>query len=371
MKKVKNKKIFGILVMFGVTAALSVSATVSADSVTSGESAYTDVLSVTINKACMFGRGTRVLDDVFGGASHPSGSWLTSESDNTLDILSGSIDAGAIIVDYGSSNFVVVCNNKDGWQVSATAESLVGESNSGEIIALGEPAEDVAAWSYTPTTDDDNVAVGAMNASIVATSGITTPTSGRAFKVQYAVSADHQLSAQTYSGSVIYTFAQLPVVTVTDTSRNGDMEDGGETKNGEPEETKGGGEVKEEPKEESKGGNEESQGGSSEEGSPVGPLMTSVYNNTYSNVYNNYNTTGGTNEGDGGSLASNESGKTVSDAEKLKSGEEKALGVVAKTGGEGKKAEDDNTGWIVLGMTAAVVAAGAATGIYIYKTKEA
>ena len=375
MKKLKNKQIFGILTALGFASVSVVGGVFAADG--DRTMSVTETVMATVSPACgLYDLWESSDDNVAATAKNFSktminGELWNSEGDSTL-----------------GAKYIVVCNDSGGWRVTAVGSSDETDMNVMKVasgstnIASGTATSGaIANWAFKIRDVSDGSGEGAVTTiadgydeyAIVPTEQQTVVSNPKAtdkaasFTTGYQVYIGTETPAGTYTGQVTYTLAHPAV----GGGRDEDMEDGGETKNGEPEETKGGGEVKEEPKEESKGGNEESQGGSSEEGSPIGPLMTSVYNNTYSNVYNNYNTTGGTNEDDGGSLASNESGKTVSDAEKLKSGEEKALGVVAKTGGEGKKAEDDNTGWIVLGMTAAVVAAGAATGIYIYKTKEA
>ena len=164
---------------------------------------YTDTIDVTISDSCVFSRGATAHVD--GDGDTARGTWSS-------DLLSGTLAAGEIDADYGSSNFKVVCNHASGWKVTAAATALTGKTTDTENIPLGTPTADIAAWNYTTTTEDSDVtAAGASSdaSKIVAQSTKTTPTAGRTFKVQYAVSVDHVLSAQTYEGTIAYTLAEL------------------------------------------------------------------------------------------------------------------------------------------------------------------
>ena len=166
---------------------------------------FTDTIDVTIDNACTFSRGATA--HVNGDNSN--GTWGTGE---TADKLAGNLAAGGIDDNFGSSNFNVVCNNKAGWTVTATATALTGKTTTTENIPLGTPTADTAAWNYTSDSSDENITgIGTFSTAsqIVAQSAVTTPTAGRNFSVSYAVSVDHVLSAQTYEGTITYTFAQL------------------------------------------------------------------------------------------------------------------------------------------------------------------
>ena len=168
---------------------------------------FTDTIDVTIENACTFSRGATA--HVNGDGTPANGAWGT---DTTADKLSGSLAAGGIDSHFGSSNFNVVCNNKNGWKVTAAATALTGLTTTSENIPLGTPAADTAAWNYTSSSSDENITgTGTFSTAsqIVAQSAVTTPTAGRNFSVEYAVSVDHVLSAQTYEGTIEYTFAQL------------------------------------------------------------------------------------------------------------------------------------------------------------------
>ena len=167
---------------------------------------FTDTLDVTIENACTFSRGATAHTAGSGSV----GTWGTS---TTADTLSGSLAAGTLDTDFGSSAFNVVCNNHDGWKVTAAASALTGKTTTTENIPLGTPAADTAAWNYTSSSSDEAITgTGTYSTAsqIVAQSTATTPTAGRNFSVKYAVSVDHVLSAQVYEGTIVYTFAQLP-----------------------------------------------------------------------------------------------------------------------------------------------------------------
>lgn len=185
-------------------AAAVVPAAVFADS-TGGP--FTDTIDVTIDNACTFSRGATPHAD--GDGTPANGAWGT---DTSADKLSGNLAAGGIDSNFGSSNFNVVCNNHNGWKVTAAAIALTGLTTTSENIPLGTPAADTAAWNYTSSSTDSAITgTGTFSTAsqIVAQSAVTTPTAGRNFSVSYAVSVDHELSAQTYEGKIVYTFAQL------------------------------------------------------------------------------------------------------------------------------------------------------------------
>ena len=172
---------------------------------------FTDTIDVTIENACTFSRGTTAHTDGAANVAEGSaiGAWGTS---TTADVLSGSLAAGTLDSDFGSSSFNVVCNNHAGWKVTAVASALTGKTTNTENIPLGTPDVDTAAWNYTSSSSDEAITgTGAYSAAsqIVAQSTATTPTAGRNFSVKYAVSVDHVLSAQVYEGTIQYTFAQL------------------------------------------------------------------------------------------------------------------------------------------------------------------
>ena len=172
---------------------------------------FTDTLEVTISGACTFARGTNATDEtdvnhVNGDGTSVRGTW---GSGGTADTLSGTLTPGEFDADFGSSNFVVVCNNKAGWEVTAVATNLTGNITNTENITLGTPAADKAFWSYTSSSDDTDITGEGTNSGVVAKSETTTDADGRTFSVKYAVSVDHKLSAQTYTGTIEYTFAQL------------------------------------------------------------------------------------------------------------------------------------------------------------------
>ena len=194
------------LAIAGASLALAAMPVASVFATTTG-GPFTDTLDVTIDNACTFSRGAEPHAN--GDGTPANGAWGT---DTSADKLSGNLAAGGIDSNFGSSNFNVVCNNKNGWKVTAAAEALTGLTTTSENIPLGTPTADTAAWNYTSSSTDSNITgTGTFSTAsqIVAQSAVTTPTAGRNFTVTYAVSVDHELSAQTYEGTIVYTFAQL------------------------------------------------------------------------------------------------------------------------------------------------------------------
>ena len=174
---------------------------------------FTDTLVVNIDNACTFSRGApaHTDGDVNTGGTVATGSWGTTTA--TPDTVTGTLAPGEYDSDFGSSAFNVICNNENGWKVTAAATALTGTTTTTENIPLGTPAADIAAWNYTSSSSDTAITgTGTYSAAsqIVAQSTATTPTAGRNFSVLYKVSVNHALSAQTYQGTIEYTFAQLP-----------------------------------------------------------------------------------------------------------------------------------------------------------------
>ena len=165
---------------------------------------FTDTLDVTITNNCAFTRGTTA----HVGGDSSKGTWST-----TGDVLSGTFTAGELDSDFGKSNFHVVCNNLKGWEVTATATALQGQGTiSSESIAVGTPAANASAWSYTSSKGDDTdttFTVGGKNAASIAKMTKATDTAGKDFTVAYAVSVSQTQAAGEYKGTIAYTFAQL------------------------------------------------------------------------------------------------------------------------------------------------------------------
>ena len=170
----------------------------------------TDTIDVILGTTCTINSYTHDT----GTAAEHSSSTATSWSSDTLTAYAV---AGAAYTNIGATNFNIVCNNKNGWNVSASASALTGQTTAAETIPVGTVAANTTGWSYTPsTTDTDHITAGSANDTPVATSKLktgeashATGNDGRSFKVQYAVSTGNDVSAQTYEGSIAYTLNQV------------------------------------------------------------------------------------------------------------------------------------------------------------------
>lgn len=203
-----------ILAVAGLAAVAGVVAPMGAAFADDFRGPLTDTIDVSITDSCVFARGA--TPHVNGDGTTARGTW---GSDATADLLSGTLAAGEYDADYGSSNFNVICNHKAGWKVTAAATALTGKTTTTENIPLSTPAADTKGWNYTSSSSDSDATTAfvaeyfkahtAASNEVVAQSTVTTPTAGRNFTVKYAVAVDHQLSAQTYEGTIAYTLAEL------------------------------------------------------------------------------------------------------------------------------------------------------------------
>ena len=168
----------------------------------------TDTIDVILATTCTMNSVTHAPGTASGATA-----WGPEATANTL---TANAIAGAAYSDIRSTEFNIVCNNKNGWNVSTVAGALTGKTTATETIPLGTVAENTTFWSYTPsTTDTDHITLGAANTSPVATSKLAdgenshaTGNAGRTFKVTYGVSTANDISAQTYEGQIAYTLNQ-------------------------------------------------------------------------------------------------------------------------------------------------------------------
>lgn len=187
--------------------------------------AWIDQLDVTVAPTCSFTRDASAPHASGADYSLPgvtataTGTWTAGPAAPAegyhKDTLAGSISGNSIQENFGSSKFRVICNNSKGWTVTTTATELTGKTTTTEKIPLGSIAAGTAAWQYTiTTTDTDYVSVpsaASTTSGVVISAGTkkTTGNDGKTFDVQYGVSTDNAISAQTYEGTITYTFAEV------------------------------------------------------------------------------------------------------------------------------------------------------------------
>ena len=162
---------------------------------------FTDVINTTIGDTCAFTRQA---------TAHPAGTWSTDGADATKDILTAQTIALGAEATLGSSSFTVVCNDADGYQVTATTPDLVkpaDASSAAVTMAYNDSAAGVAGeWRFA--SDGAGATIGDGSAGDIALKETAT-TAGSNFTATYYAYPGASQAAGTYSGTVVYTFAQL------------------------------------------------------------------------------------------------------------------------------------------------------------------
>lgn len=195
---------------------------------------FTDIIQTTVDDSCTFGRGTQAAHATSDYHGTTTGAWNVNKDETGTDTpgtdtLSPAItvtphaaEAGATETTLGSSNFYVVCNDTDGYQVSVTTSAL---TNGTQTQASQHP------WAYTYNGDPTSAAASywrivpgdaqkpavdpsaTTNYSDIANNIISTKASaedGHDFTVTYKAFAITGQDSGTYKATAVYTAAQLP-----------------------------------------------------------------------------------------------------------------------------------------------------------------
>lgn len=168
----------------------------------------TDTVVVTIDPTCTF--------KTENGISHANGNGTAGPGTWSGQTLSGKLTAGTSTDDYGSTSMTVVCNNSDGWEVTAKTTALSG-ATSGKSIAWNAAHSDSVSgvsWSVSQAADNglaipEGKQGSADGASVAKLENKTTGNAGKTFKVTYGVGIADGQDADTYTGSILYTLAEL------------------------------------------------------------------------------------------------------------------------------------------------------------------
>lgn len=162
----------------------------------------TDTIGATIGETCSFVRQS---------TKHTTGDWTPADNtdSSTPDVLSPQTIQIATVSTIGSSNFNVVCNDTDGYQVTVNAANLtlptgVTQSHPWNYVAAAPETPTVSYWNLESTGDNVNLAN-----NIVSTKASSEDS--KDFTITYKAYAISTQDAGTYSADVVYTFAQLPV----------------------------------------------------------------------------------------------------------------------------------------------------------------
>ena len=165
---------------------------------------HTDTLSIQLNPTC-------TIDDdaTHPGASGQVGSWGSGATANTLS----AVIAADTQVTLGSTTLNLVCNDTSGWSLTVQANDLVGGTNPAEKFVNGtipgaftDGASGVYSFTANIGTDTDmTITDGGAN------SGVTSNTAtgaGKTVTYTYTAKANSKtMSAQTYTGTVVYTLS--------------------------------------------------------------------------------------------------------------------------------------------------------------------
>lgn len=162
----------------------------------------TDTLSVTIDATCTF----KADSITHSNGTSNVGTWAG-------DVLSGTMTNGSNTDDYGSTSFTVVCNNVDGWQVSADIEDLDGAASGQSIAPNAAHSATISGYSLTVSQAADNgltIPSGKQAADgQVASMATATDNTGKTFTVTYGMGISETQAADTYTGDILYTLATL------------------------------------------------------------------------------------------------------------------------------------------------------------------
>ncbi len=161
---------------------------------------FVDEIQTTIAESCTFSRGT---------TTHSAGDWATDSGEGSnpnKDILTAvAITPAAAETSIGSSNYRVVCNDQDGYQVAINASALTLTSGKTAVHAWPYAAAAAAEGSYWRIASTGD-AVDLTN-NIV--SKKTAAEDGKNFTITYYAFAETGQDSGTYSATATYTATQL------------------------------------------------------------------------------------------------------------------------------------------------------------------
>ena len=142
--------------------------------------AIEDSITITVSETCTFERTTG------------NGSYTATMAVNALN------------ASVGSSVFTAICNNANGFSVSATPTSLSG---TGEAITYSAttPTAGSGTWTATKTTVAGNIA--AADGVLMTSAGVTAA-AGQTETVTYKVSTRNNQAQGDYTGSIEYALTQ-------------------------------------------------------------------------------------------------------------------------------------------------------------------
>jgi len=163
------------LVIAGISSLLAVVPVMGAFA--ADPAAVTDTINITVDETCTFTRTT-------GNG-----------------IYNATLAVNAVNPSVGSSTFTAICNNDDGFSVSATPTAISG---TGEAITYSTttPTAGSGTWTATKTNVAGNVD------GVLMSSNNPTPAAGQTETVTYKVSTRNNQAKGDYQGTIEYALTQ-------------------------------------------------------------------------------------------------------------------------------------------------------------------
>lgn len=201
-------------------AAMPVVGVFAANGSVNNNGVLTDKLVLTIADNCAFSRGTvasasnkhtvNTETDPIPDVSVTGGGWSTDGSNTDMDIFTAAVLNGQSYTAMATSNFKVVCNNINGYQVtvnpSAFTTSDISNAATWNYNAGGYATGDVSSWYITSNGEGQDMT--GDNRTVATKSSATN---GSDITVTYNVKVSTTQQAATYNATAAYTFAELPV----------------------------------------------------------------------------------------------------------------------------------------------------------------
>lgn len=184
-------------------AAFAVAAVPMAAFAVGNNGTITDTISTTVAETCSF-----VRQDT----KHGTGTWTpgSAEAGSTDVMTAATIQIGSEQV-LGTSNFNVVCNDHDGYQVTMSTPNLTlpSEQTQNHVWAyVGTAPAKVTASYWRVDTTGDNAVLAPTTGNPVVVSQKASSEDSKDFTITYNAYAVATQDAGTYSADVVYTFAQ-------------------------------------------------------------------------------------------------------------------------------------------------------------------
>lgn len=141
------------------------------------------------------------------------GAWGSADTDGNATF-TGTVVAGQTYASFASTDFQIICNDNDGYQVTVattgfTASGVTEGTYPWAYNAGGLATGDVSSWTIASTGNGQTLTANSGDKNIVATRSNALTTSGETFAVTYSAKTKNNQPAGEYEATATYTFAQL------------------------------------------------------------------------------------------------------------------------------------------------------------------